>query len=380
LRVGYVGARAQGRDGWGRYTVEVVRAARWRGIEPVLVLADPEVDARLTDVECHAILPPPLGRRFTVPRSLSAARRLRPILATCDVVHCLVEPYAPLVALSVPPRVPLVMTAHGSWAVRPLRSLVRRWLFRAALRRVDLLVFQSRFTRDKMAGLAPPTPHILAPAGVDPADFQPARRASLPPWAGENPIVLSVGALKPRKGYEVALEAVSLASREFPDLHYVVVGEGESGDHAGRLRRQAEELGVGERFHLLGSVASDELIAWYLRADVFLLLPVNVGGSFEGLGLAYLEAAAAGRPCIGTRDCGAAEAVIDGETGLLVPQGDAVAAADSLIRLLESRELRMRLGEAGRRRVDGFTWARLAERLRESYAELLREESPSPGG
>jgi len=370
LRVGYVGARAQGRDGWGRYTVEVVRAARWRGIEPVLVLADPEVDPRLADVERHAILPPALDRRFAGPRSLPAARRVRPILATCDVVHCLVEPYAPLVALSLPRRTPFVLTAHGSWAVRPLRSLVRRWLFREALRRVDLLVFQSRYTRDKMAGLASLPSRIVAPAGVDPADFRPARRASLPPWAGEHPIVLSVGALKPRKGYEVALEAVGLAGREFPELHYVVLGEGESGDHAGRLRRRAQELGLDERFHLLGSVASDELVAWYLRADVFLLLPVNVGGSFEGLGLAYLEAAAAGKPCIGTRDCGAAEAVIDGETGFLVPQGDAVAAADSLIRLLESRELRMRLGEAGRRRVDGLTWARLAERLQKEYEDL----------
>jgi glycosyltransferase involved in cell wall biosynthesis len=71
--------------------------------------------------------------------------------------------------------------------------------------------------------------------------------------------------------------------------------------------------------------------------------------------------------------------VIDGETGLLVPQGDAVAAADSLIRLLESRELRMRLGEAGRRRVDGFTWARLAERLQREYENLAASMRLSAG-
>jgi phosphatidylinositol alpha-1,6-mannosyltransferase len=121
---------------------------------------------------------------------------------------------------------------------------------------------------------------------------------------------------------------------------------------------------------LLGGVASDELVAWYLRADVFLLLPVNVGSSFEGLGLAYLEAAAAGRPCIGTRECGAAEAVIDGETGLLVPQGDAAAAEGALIRLLESQGLRARMGEAGRRRAEQLTWARLAKRMQEEYERL----------
>jgi phosphatidylinositol alpha-1,6-mannosyltransferase len=128
--------------------------------------------------------------------------------------------------------------------------------------------------------------------------------------------------------------------------------------------------------HLRGSVGMNELVAWYHRSDVFVLLPVNVGDSFEGLGLAYLEAAAAGRACIGTRDCGASDAVIDGQTGLLVAQGDAGAAAGAIVRLLEDKQLRTHMGEAGRRRAEHLSWARLAERLQVEYARLAASRSP----
>jgi phosphatidylinositol alpha-1,6-mannosyltransferase len=213
-------------------------------------------------------------------------------------------------------------------------------------------------------------PHTVEPAGVDVEAFRRHGRAGLPPWARGGPLVLSVGAIKPRKGHAIALQAVRLVQSEFPDLHHVIVGGGAPGGEAGRLQARAQALGLGERFHLLEDQVHEELLAWYHRADVFLLLPVNVGGSFEGLGLAYLEAAAAGTPCIATRACGAAEAVADGETGLLVPQHDAQAAADALARLLRSKTLRARLGQAGRRRAGQFTWAHLAERLETEYARL----------
>jgi glycosyltransferase involved in cell wall biosynthesis len=368
--------QAHGRDGWGRYTAELARAVRARGIEPVLLVAQAEVDPRLEGVECHAILPGHLVRRFETLRNLLAARRLKPILATCDLVHCVAEPYAPLVALSLPSRVPFVLTAHGSWAVRPLRSKMKRWTFAAALLHVDLLVFQSRYTQEQVGRLIALPSHVVLPAGVDPEDFRSAPSFDLPPWAGEGPIVLSVGALKARKGYEVALRAVGQASRRFPGLHYVIVGEGESSGYASGLRSLADELGLAGRLHLRGSVGMNELVAWYHRSDVFVLLPVNVGDSFEGLGLAYLEAAAAGRACIGTRDCGASDAVIDGETGLLVAQDDAAAAAEAMIRLLDDRALRMRMGEAGRRRAEHLSWARLAERLQVEYARLAASRPP----
>lgn len=376
LRVGYVAIRARGMDGWGRYAVELVRAVRARGIEPVLVTAQTDVDPCPDGIEQHAILPPVLGRRFDTLRSLLATDRVKPLLSTCDLVHCIVEPYLPLIARSCPVGVPLVQTAHGTWAVRPFTRRLHRLFYLPALRRVDLLVFQSYYTHDRIERLVDLPRSLVLPGGVRAADFERASSTKLPLWAAkDDPLVLSVGALKERKGHSFALTAAAEASKMFPTLQFVMIGDGGRRDYAHRLRRQATELGLASRFHMLGEVPFNDLVAWYQRASVFLLLPVNRGDSFEGFGLAYLEAGAAGKACLATTDCGAAEAVVDGVTGILVPQGDTSAAAHALVALLENAELRIAMGEAGRQRAHQFSWDNLAVQLCTQYESLADARS-----
>lgn len=371
VRVCYVAEQAEGWNGWGRYTAETVRAIRDRGIEPVLVTAPSSVDPRLRDVERHEILPRPLAGRWSGLRSLAAAGALRRVLASCDIVHGMVEPYGPLIGFSHPARMPYVQTAHGSWSVVPLRSRLRRWFYATGLRRVDLLVVQSRYTRDQIRRYMPLPPHVVAPAGVSIADFAVPSGSALPSWAGTGPLVLSVGALRPHKGHHVTLEAVGRVASGFPAMHYALIGDDDKRGYRDRLQQRASELGLADRIHFLGRVAFAELAAWYRRAHVFILLPVNQGGSFEGLGLTYLEAAACGTPSVATEGCGAAEAVIHEETGLLVPQDDASAAAQALRRMLGDSDLRGRLGEAAHRRASQFSWGHLADTLKQSYEELV---------
>ena len=381
MRVCYVAWRAVGDDGWARYTVEAARGVRALGVEPVLVTADSAVDPGLGEVEHHALLAPPFGRRFATPRGLLRAPGLRRVAATCDLVHCTVELYAPLVALARPRGTPYVQTAHGTWAIRPLESWRQRPLFAPAFRRADLLLFQSRFTRDLMARRLRLPRHAVEPGGVHPADFERASPGRLPDWADRGRVVLSVGALKERKGHAVALEAVALARAVHPDLRHVVIGAASgSAIEAERLQARAVALGMADRFHWIEHVAFDELVSWYRRAAVFLLLPVNRGSSFEGLGLVYLEAGAAGTPSIGTRGCGAADAIVEGETGFLVTQGDARAAADALLRLLGDEALRDRMGRAARERACTWSWAALARRLVTRYRGLLDDGGGAPEG
>ncbi|MDP1125088.1 glycosyltransferase, partial [Klebsiella pneumoniae] len=87
-----------------------------------------------------------------------------------------------------------------------------------------------------------------------------------------------------------------------------------------KVQEQARALGLAECVHLPGQVSEEELRGWYQHADVFALPSLTVGEKFEGFGLAFLEASACGLPVIGTTGSGVAEAVRDGETGLLVPQ------------------------------------------------------------
>lgn len=371
MRVGYIAVRAQPFDGWGRYTVGLVRAAQAQGIEPVLVTAEADVDPALDGIERHPLLPRLFRGPLAGPRTLSARFVLRRVLATCDVVHGIVEPYGPLIAASVPGTTPYVQTAHGTWAVEPLRSRLRRWFYSGALRRADLILFQSAYTRDQLARFVPLPRHLVLPGGVDPADLAPKSAVELPPWSRQGPLVLSVGSIRERKGHHIGVEAVARASDDFPSLQHVIIGGADSPRYGDALREQAARLGLAGRLHLLGRVSPEELAAWYARADVFMLLPVNRGGTFEGLGLAYLEAGACRTACIATRDCGAAEAVIDGETGLTVPQDDPVAAAEALRRLLAEPDLRRRLGDGGRRHAVRLSWTHLAEKLGGLYLDLV---------
>ena len=78
--------------------------------------------------------------------------------------------------------------------------------------------------------------------------------------------------------------------------------------------QQLEADGLQEAVHILGRVPDETLLGWYHAADVFALPAINVGGKFEGYGLVYIEASAAGLPVVGTLDCGAEDAIRDGET------------------------------------------------------------------
>jgi glycosyltransferase involved in cell wall biosynthesis len=114
---------------------------------------------------------------------------------------------------------------------------------------------------------------------------------------------------------------------------------------------------------LLGDVPEGELQALYAQADVFALTSIDHGHSVEGFGLVYLEASAHGLPVVAHRVGGVAEAVLDGETGLLISPDQPGALTAAFRRLLEDADLRHRLGEAGRAWARRTTWKQAATRL-----------------
>lgn len=371
MRVCYIAAQGLATDGWGRYTVEVAAGAKARGIEPVMVTAGRDLDPALAGVEHHAILPPLFGERFTTLRTLLKAPALRRILSTCDVVHCTNELYAPLVALALPRGIPYVLSVYGTWAIRPLETRFSKLVFAPAFQRADLILTISSYTRNWMARLIKlPRVEVLA-GGVHPAQFSERSQAALPDWVGKEPVVFSAGAVKPRKGQHIALEAVAIARKQVPTLHYAMSGSLKAvPEFVDGLRERSVELGIKDYVHFLGLVSQEELVAWYQNADVFILPSTSQGSSFEGLGIVYLEAGAAGTPSVGTLNCGAEEAIIDGKTGYLVPQNDPQAAADALIKLLSDAGLRASMGEAARQNAHHLSWDHLVDRVVAIYREL----------
>jgi len=209
---------------------------------------------------------------------------------------------------------------------------------------------------------------IQIPPGVDLERFRPLdaearsatrQRLALPPTG---PLVVSASRLVPRKGMDVLIEATTSLLPHRPDLVLAIAGGGRD---ARRLRTLAWRHGVKARF--LGRLPDADLADLYATADVFAMLCRDRWGGLEaeGFGMVFLEAAAAGVPQVAGASGGATEAVVDGETGVLVndPRQPA-AAAVAIARLLDDDVLRDRMGRAARARAEQmFSWDVLAGRL-----------------
>jgi len=178
-------------------------------------------------------------------------------------------------------------------------------------------------------------------------------------------LVGAVGRLHPQKGFANLLVAVARVRERLPAIRLLLVGDG-------ALRRElvarAEALGLAEVVTFAGSRGDvPEILA---ALDLFVLPSL-----WEGLPNAVLEAMAAGLPVVATAAGGTPELVVDGETGLLVPPGDVTALEEAIERLLRDPGLRRKMGEAGRKRVEGhFTIKQTVAQTVALYETLLRQK------
>lgn len=188
-----------------------------------------------------------------------------------------------------------------------------------------------------------------------------------------------VGRLAPWKGQDLFLKAFATAFGTGEE-RALVVGAAMFGEDewAASLVEQAAKLGIDDRVEFTGF--ADDVWAQYERMDV----AVHASVVPEPLGQVVLEAMAAGLPVVAPCAGGPAEVITDGVNGLLYPMGDAAALAEHLRRLAADGELRARLGDAGRRRAEGFSPARVAEKILAVYRHLglsrdeSRRGSPTP--
>lgn len=182
------------------------------------------------------------------------------------------------------------------------------------------------------------------------------------PTAAQPPVVLAVGRLVEKKGFDVLLDACALLTSAGRELRCRIVGTGLLEDD---LRAQVRKLGLGDVVQLTGALPQPD-VRQEMRAATVLAAPCvpAADGNQDGLPTVLLEAMALGTPCVSTDVAGIDEAVVHDRTGLVVPQRDAAALARSIARLLDDRPLRSRLAAAARAHVEhSFTSARQADEL-----------------
>ncbi len=271
---------------------------------------------------------------------------------------------------------PYDVVLHGAEVTVPGRLPGTRQALGSVLRRARHVVSAGRYAAVEAERAAGRTlPVTVVPPGVDVERFQPlteverdtARaRFGVPPDAE---LIVSVSRLVPRKGFDVAIRAVAQLARSHPDLVLAIAGGGRD---ERRLRALASELGAPVRF--LGRVSNDDLPRLYGCGDVFAMLCRTRWGGLEqeGFGIVFVEAAACGVAQVAGDSGGAAEAVDDGVTGLVVRRPeDPREVADAFDALLGDPARRALMGKASRARAEAeFAYDVLADRLGRSLGAL----------
>lgn len=262
-------------------------------------------------------------------------------------------------------RTPYAVICHGLDLQNAMRVPRKRAVARRVLRGAAMVIANSEMTAalaraagavsERIAVVPPPvgiTPELLRDGSVEHLRSDHALDGVR--------IVLAVGRLIARKGFDTFLMAMAEVIRAHPDVIPVIAGDGPEREALGAL---ANRLGVPVRW--VHDADDATLAAWYAACDVFALLPRELpNGDVEGFGIVYLEAGAFGKPVVGTWSGGVPEAVADGVTGTLVPPDEPAAAAVAMRRLLEDTELAARLGMAGAERVRReFSREQFAKRL-----------------
>jgi phosphatidylinositol alpha-1,6-mannosyltransferase len=177
------------------------------------------------------------------------------------------------------------------------------------------------------------------------------------------PVVVCVSRLVARKGQDVLIRAMRSIGRRVPDAALLIVG---GGPYRGSLERMATELAPPGSVVFAGQVPEEDLPRYYRAGDVFAMPCRNRLGGFEveGWGNVFIEAAACGRPVVVGDSGGAREALVDGETGILVRGSDVGQVADAVATLLSDPARAGAMGRAGRERVErAYTWQRAAAEL-----------------
>lgn len=303
-----------------------------------------------------------------------------------DVIHCGNIRPAGYAVLWTKLRlgIPYIVYVNGGDLLRERqkgsKSAMKRRTSRAILGGASGIAATSQWVAELAAdvmrevGVATAPPIAALALGTDPDLFATSRDTGRlrSKWGiGNDPVILTVARLVPHKGQDVIVRALAQLTKEFPNLRYVVVGEGHDET---RLREIAVELGVDHNVFFAGPVSEADLPEAYATATIY-AGPSRVDNEInaEGFGISFLEASSSGLPVVAGDSGGVRSAVRDGETGVVLPPRDVDAWVATLGDLLRHETRRTTLGQAGRKAVEEhYNWNRVARDTREFTLSVTR--------
>jgi glycosyltransferase involved in cell wall biosynthesis len=273
--------------------------------------------------------------------------------------------------------IPLVVTYHGdakenqgSFARRMGVLLTNKYLIDKVLSYATLIISPSEYCINESKFLLKYKDKIsVIPNGINIEDFEipyskERCREELDLPLSEN-IILFVGVLEPHKGPDVLIKAMPEIIKEVPETKLVLMGSGMLKE---KLEKLSKKLGIGKHIKFAGFIGNPFIKALYYKAaDVFVLPATGP----EIFGIVNLEAMACGVPIVATKIGGIPDVVKGGVNGLLVPPRASDALADAIIYLLQNEDVRVKMGKNGRKKVEDYSWERIAEETERVYEDCL---------
>lgn len=294
------------------------------------------------------------------------ARAVRRILheSPADLIYCghwRASGIAARLATTGLSRKPVYIQAiHGSevlYLLRPgFRNTVHKKIFEWVTSTATCMVALGSYQAQILQRLGVDRERVFtSPEGVDLSLFDDVDRTVVDSLRARlalkgKRVILTVGRLVERKGHDVVIRALPAIVEQVPTATYLIVG---SGPNEIALRRLVRDVGVGsDRIRFCGRVPAEQLTAYYSLCDVFVMPNREVGSDTEGFGIVFIEAGACRKPCIGGRSGGSRDAIVDGETGILVDPSSHSEVAKATVTLLNDDGLSSRLGAAARQRIE----------------------------
>lgn len=319
-------------------------------------------------------------------RNISFSMLLKPLKHDVDIVH-LHATASPLDLLSAllyakKKNKPMVLTYHGDVnvvhdefsykvAVYFYNKLIDKLLSYAnvIISPSEYYIEESRFLRKCRAKI------VVIPNGINIEEFdipyskeECRRKVGLS--TNEN-IILFVGVLHQHKGPDVLIKAMPKIIKEIPNVKIIFVGKVGVKGNLEELEMLSKKLGVKKNVKFAGFVEESLKTLYYKAADVFCLPSVTTHESF---GIVSLEAMAYGIPAVASKIGGIPDVVKDEENGLLVPPRDSEALADAIIYLLENDDVREKMGKSGRKKVEDYSWEKIAKMTEKVYEVVINNE------
>lgn len=356
-------------SGWGRYAASVAREYAKQGVDFCVLTETNGLPPRPEFHEKAIIVP--LKSCFV--NFIRNCWRTRVTARDADVIHAFdgwpysVYAYSAVIGT----KKKLFITGVATYSVAPFEHSKERWLLAKAYRRAQQIFCVSRYTEKRILEKISLKNTSIVPWGPKPlpalsADAMTQYRQRFNIQTGQ-PIILTVGEIKQRKGQYDTARAILRLRKSYPDVLYIMVGGISDSNYVNKIEQFVEKNNLVNNIRIVADAATDhDLAFFYSICDIFAMNSNNDGEHFEGFGLVFLEAMQFGKPVVGSLGCGIEDAIQDDYNGYLTSQGDDVAICQAFQRILTGNMNMLR--DNARNKYGNFSWEKtVAEYIRNYY-------------